>query len=90
MSDLSSVTEAALRFRQMLGREICRKLRGEWRAEEGAEKALLHYQGRVKAYTEELRKRHKISREELGEPAPISQVVQANVAYLGARGDTDG
>lgn len=85
MSDLSGISDGALRLRQMLGREICRMLRRDWAAEEGAGEALTHYSGRVKAYTKELQRRRKAAREARGEPIPEPLTVMVKSAKLGAR-----
>lgn len=90
MADLSEMSIGALRLRRSLGREICRKLRNEWREEEGAPEALKHYEAQVKRYTEELARRRKLAREEAGAEKPPAVKVAANTARLGARRGTNG
>jgi hypothetical protein len=85
MADLSGMAIGALRMRQALGREICRKLRTEWRGEEGAAEALKKYEAQTKRYTEELARRRKLAREESGEEQPPAVRVKAKAAKLGAR-----
>jgi len=93
MTELSEQSIKTLRFRQNLGRWILKVLRREMVDEYDAQKvqeveAIYHEQ--LQQVNDELQRRRRARREELGEELPESPVAKMKPAVLGTRAKSGG